>query len=642
MPKLKVTKKPVVSGISPKLTISLIDCNKRKINPVLSGLKVEHWTNNEKLVKQALKNNNKQVSKESITRMILEFFASVTTSFATNIGLSKYSKACRSYFLNPKNKADLQKVVSTQLKLMNLGKQNQKIIETTHNLRSKSKLQKNLANAAKEYQTAKYEADVFLKALDVDSSDSSSEDDGTVELQTPLTQSAIEESDNVFTTENQAESVGKRIKQEAVNIHNEYVKGVDVGTQAKLVMELGLSSILDLTHNEDAYQKYIFSNQEWKQLEDYFNKKYKLKTTTTIPKTVIDTWSTVAQLATRKGAFVALKYIAKIQSLESTSEVNYIFLEILKHIVLVLHQDTDLINGIIENNGSISEQDVYALWFPIIKKIISMKKIIRMKQGETTNLYTTKRKQAQYFDHEKVKGFKIDARLLVDYGRNEIDLCAGEVAVNTHDADKLIHDRSKFIREAKEICDRHMEAGLGRDSVGWGIQICGLEARLVSVHLFREGLFVAVCQNRFRFPQNIKELPEFIDTLKGLVYLIERNESEAIKLIGLYDKINRSYNSSLNGETSSNRSDNGKMTTLSTYYTPPLGERNKSIIPPQLFRKRKRQLFHERVIIGEDNSKSAMLETKGAADMFGWVEMDDNTWYNTVTGEKSDISPYEE
>ncbi|RCH84365.1 hypothetical protein CU098_006202, partial [Rhizopus stolonifer] len=549
----------------------------------------------------------------SITRMILEFFASVTTSFATNIGLSKYT--------------DLQKVVSTQLKLMNLGKQNQKIIETTHNLRSKTKLQKNLANAAKEYQTAKYEADVFLKALDVDSSDSSSEDDGTVELQTPLTQSAIEESDNVFTTENQAESVGKRIKQEAVNIHNEYVKGVDVGTQAKLVMEL-----------------------EWKQLEDYFNKKYKLKTTTTIPKTVIDTWSTVAQLATRKGAFVALKYTAKIQSLESTSEVNYIFLEILKHMqklilfysVLVLHQDTDLINGIIENNGSISEQDVYALWFPIIKKIISMKKIIRMKQGETTNLYTTKRKQAQYFDHEKVKGFKIDARLLVDYGRNEIDLCAGEVAVNTHDADKLIHDRSKFIREAKEICDRHMEAGLGRDSVGWGIQICGLEARLVSVHLFREGLFVAVCQNRFRFPQNIKELPEFIDTLKGLVYLIERNESEAIKLIGLYDKINRSYNSSLNGETSSNRSDNGKMTTLSTYYTPPLGERNKSIIPPQLFRKRKRQLFHERVIIGEDNSKSAMLETKGAADMFGWVEMDDNTWYNTVTGEKSDISPYEE
>ncbi|KAI7878382.1 uncharacterized protein EV154DRAFT_55753 [Mucor mucedo] len=63
-----------------------------------------------------------------------------------------------------------------------------------------------------------------------------------------------------------------------------------------------------------------------------------------------------------------------------------------------------------------------------------------MKQGETINLYTTKRKQAQYFDHEKVKGFKIDVRLLLNYGRNEIDLCAEEVAINTYETDKLIHD----------------------------------------------------------------------------------------------------------------------------------------------------------------------------------------------------------
>jgi hypothetical protein len=145
-----------------------------------------------------------------------------------------------------------------------------------------------------------------------------------------------------------------------------------------------------------------------------------------------------------------------------------------------------------------------------------------MKQGDTINLFTTKRKQVQYFDHEKVKGFKIDVRLLLDYGRNEIDLCAGKVAINIYDVDKLMHDRSKCIRESKEICDQHIEAGLGRDSVGWGIQISGLEACLMLIHLFRESLFVAVCQNRFRFPQNIKELPEFIHTLKGLEYLIVR------------------------------------------------------------------------------------------------------------------------
>ncbi|KAL0089631.1 hypothetical protein F4703DRAFT_1791913 [Phycomyces blakesleeanus] len=67
--------------------------------------------------------------------------------------------------------------------------------------------------------------------------------------------------------------------------------------------------------------------------------------------------------------------------------------------------------------------------------------IIRIKQGETINLFTTKRKEAQYFDHEKVKGSKIDVRLLLDYDRNEIGLCAGKVWINTYDPDKLIHDR---------------------------------------------------------------------------------------------------------------------------------------------------------------------------------------------------------
>lgn len=137
-------------------------------------------------------------------------------------------------------------------------------------------------------------------------------------------QSVIAETDNVFTIENQTESVGKRIKQEAVNIHNEYVKRVNIGAEAKLVMDLGLSSILDL-HEEDVYQKRIFSDQEWKQLEDYFNKKYKFKITATIPKNVTDIWSTVAQLAINKGTFTALKYISKFQSLESTSEVNFIW-----------------------------------------------------------------------------------------------------------------------------------------------------------------------------------------------------------------------------------------------------------------------------------------------------------------------------
>jgi hypothetical protein len=149
-----------------------------------------------------------------------------------------------------------------------------------------------------------------------------------------------------------------------------------------------------------------------------------------------------------------------------------------------------------------------------------------MKQGETINAYTTKKKKKiRYHDHDKIKGFKIDVRLLLDYHKQEIDLCAGVVAINAFDNDKVMYDRSKVIREAKEICDHHIEVGLRSGSVGWGIQVCGLEMRIVSVSMSRDDLYVAVCQGMLYFPQNIHELQNFIDTLKGLVFLIVRKYS---------------------------------------------------------------------------------------------------------------------
>jgi hypothetical protein len=57
------------------------------------------------------------------------------------------------------------------------------------------------------------------------------------------------------------------------------VKGIDIGVEAELVMDLGLSSILDLTHKETNYQAYIFSHQERHDIEFFFffNDKYQAK-----------------------------------------------------------------------------------------------------------------------------------------------------------------------------------------------------------------------------------------------------------------------------------------------------------------------------------------------------------------------------
>jgi hypothetical protein len=81
--------------------------------------------------------------------------------------------------------------------------------------------------------------------------------------------------------------------------------------------------------------------------------------------------------------------------------------------------------------------------------------------------------------------------------------------------------------------------------------------------------------------------------------------------------------------------------TAPTYYTPPSENRAVSVIPTELFTNAKRQLFLERIIIREGPSEPSSLDMGVGTDMFGWLERSDGTWYNMVTGEKGDASPYD-
>ncbi|KAL9547392.1 hypothetical protein PS6_007169 [Mucor atramentarius] len=130
-------------------------------------------------------------------------------------------------------------------------------------------------------------------------------------------------------------------------------------------------------------------------------------------------WPTIDKL------YRKAQYPSKIQSLEFTGEVLFNYLEVFRHVLIVLDEEKHLISAIVTNKKSTSEQDVYSIWFPIIKRLVCIGKAIRMKQGETVNSYTSKRKRAAYPNYEKERGFKIDIRLLVDYEKYEIDLCAG-------------------------------------------------------------------------------------------------------------------------------------------------------------------------------------------------------------------------
>jgi hypothetical protein len=108
----------------------------------------------------------------------------------------------------------------------------------------------------------------------------------------------------------------------------------------------------------------------------------------------------------------------------------------------------------------------------------------------------------------------------------------------------------------------------------------------------------------------------------------------------LYDAIVGAHSVSLNDNTTSNSAiyDTQKNTRLS-YYTPPSGTRSAYVLPLQLLGHRERQLFHERIVIGGFDQEPKPLEKMGAEDMFGWANMSDGSWHNSVTGEKKDTSP---
>ncbi|KAI9274097.1 hypothetical protein EDC94DRAFT_644372 [Helicostylum pulchrum] len=695
----KVNKKPVVVNINPEFTLSHDDCLRRKIISVLSDLKVKDWTNLVLLVDNAINHETLQVSVESVMRHILSFFSEVTRSFSENVALSKYSESCKEYWSFPNNKAELGRLIRISLHLKR--EKSKEINNTTYNLRNKTSQQNTLAKAVKDYQSAKFAASTLLGSLGIQELSASSEASASTPISstpisstpissTPISSSSISSSsissssissssissssilspslispaflpvpgpsisqtlplvlepsnvDNIFTCENESESIGRRIKEEAVKLHDDYIKGYDMSAESKFVMDMGLSSTLDLTNKLDNYQSYLFSEKEFECLYEYFYSKYKSRKELSTPVLVSEKWNMIVDLATKKGPFITLKYISKIQSLDSTSETLYAYLEIFKHVVNIFYEDSGIIDSIINGRLAVSEQDVYDIWFPIIKKLVLIRKITRMKKGETTSSFTSKRKQFRYSDQVRVKGFKIDVRLLLDYERKEIDLCSGEVAIDANDADKVTHDISKCIREAKEILDHHVEAGMGENAIGWTIQFAGLEARLMLVHLFKEGLYVAISQKEMTFPQSLGELKDFTDTLNSLEYLVACNESEAVELVGLFNQVTRVHSVSLNSDNgSSNNKYRIDLLTRPTYYAPPSGKRTESVIPPGLYTTPRLRLFTEKIIIGEKSPEVPELNRRGPEDLFGWCELTNGNWYNSVTGVTYEASPYQ-
>lgn len=117
--------------------------------------------------------------------------------------------------------------------------------------------------------------------------------------------------DHVSTKYNQTDSIGKRIKHEAVILHDQYIEH-EITPAEKFVVEVGLSSILDLSHPEDNHQGYLFSKEELKDLNVYFNRRFKLEETLKILSMAVTHFESLTSIALKKGFFIALKVLATV------------------------------------------------------------------------------------------------------------------------------------------------------------------------------------------------------------------------------------------------------------------------------------------------------------------------------------------
>lgn len=184
----------------------------------------------------------------------------------------------------------------------------------------------------------------------------------------------------------------------------------------------------------------------------------------------------------------------------------------------------------------------------------------------------------------------------------------------------------------------------------------------MSLHRFRDGLYISICQSKLDFPQqNVKDLPDFMNWDCESIYWDLNLAYTDVLFICLNLGTKRTWRYQVNWiiwrdqtilfrrtyqwfvqQPSKNRC--GEDST-NIFYSPlpktSLGQSSQKI---DLFSKENDDFFQKKLSLEWKVQKELFWKKKkkGTEDMFGWVEMEDNsTWYNSVTGEKRDDSPYQ-
>jgi hypothetical protein len=182
----------------------------------------------------------------------------------------------------------------------------------------------------------------------------------------------------------------------------------------------------------------------------------------------------------------ARKYFCRLQ-LQNIRESDSQMLDFFQSLISLHHGKEFMLD--INNESKVSERDyLYQLWLPIFRNLFNINNsTVRIKTGETVLEGSSEAKAALYDDQSHVIGFKIDFRILVDIGKEELDLVCGEGCLQSAEDNKAISDRSELLREGKEIemgISEILDSSNGDlKSQAWCLQYIGKTCHFSTVHV---------------------------------------------------------------------------------------------------------------------------------------------------------------
>ncbi|CAO3694884.1 hypothetical protein G6F70_003807 [Rhizopus microsporus] len=319
-------------------------------------------------------------------------------------------------------------------------------------------------------------------------------------------------------------SLATIIKRKAVKCHEMFALNPDDLTpRQKKIMSAGLSSILDLTDQSFGSQRSIFTAEQWDYINAYFEKRLAIKRHV-LDDDIFNTIKIVQNTLNLSADYeCAIEYIDKLKQKYSKSDkLKATTYKIIKHILKTMDSYSHLLHH--NEKKTIPENEYTRLiWSYILELLFPPEGIAHVVTGESENAYSTESKKEQYPQAKSVHGFRIDIRLVVEIGEEEIDVAAGECA-KKNDDNKSINDNAKLLRECKDTIDGLVNnlKNTNDEAMSYMIQITGSSCALSTMHLAANGLYVTKHRYTFNIPHRFDDLISLPEALAQLLTMKKR------------------------------------------------------------------------------------------------------------------------